>query len=243
MNKCGIITQARIGSTRLPAKILKQLQGKTVLEHHLTRLKWSTVPIHVATTHENGSEHIIAICEQMQVPIYQGSTDDVLARFYHCAKNFDLDVIIRVTSDCPLIDGALIDQALRHYLDTSDPLLYLSNGLIRTFPRGFDFEIFSFQLLEKAFLDAKEKSEREHVTPYLYNGKNTAIRTEPYKYIEDKSYYRITLDTEDDFRLLRILFEQYQCASQGYREILHILDTHPELANINCNVKQKSLHD
>ena len=238
---CGIITQARLGSTRLPGKVLKELNGKPVLWHHLQRLKWSNLPVFVATTHEEGFEDIVAICKQVDVPYFQGSTTDVLSRFYHCAQQYALDVIVRVTSDCPLVDGCLIADVVGDYLARSDDSLYLSNGLSRTFPRGFDFEVFSMGLLTEAYEQGQQSFEREHVTPYLYRGNHEHITVENVAFERDASAYRITLDTEEDFKLLKVLFNEFACQTKDHKEIISVLESHPYLQTINSSVKQKTL--
>ena len=121
----------------------------------------------------------------------------------------------------------------------NDANLYLSNTLTRTFPRGFDFEIFSATALAEAYSQATELSEREHVTPYLYTGKDAHIRLSNISYPQDKSHYRITLDTIQDFRLIKILIEEYGAESLDHQQIISILDDNPELAVINRDVKQR----
>ena len=165
MTRVGIITQARTGSTRLPGKVLQEVGGKTLLEHHLTRLLASGLPVYVATTTDPADDPIVEIAERLGCGVHRGSEDDVLARFHDTAVAFGLDVIVRVTSDCPLVDGDLIASAVEQYVAAEDPWLYLSNTQIRTFPRGFDFEIFGIGALAMAHSQAKGGPLREHVTP------------------------------------------------------------------------------
>ena len=238
---CGIISQARVGSTRLPGKVLKTLGTRSVLEHHLAGLSRAGLPVVVATTHEPDAERIHAICAAAGVQSFAGESEDVLSRYYHCAKEHGFQVVVRVTSDCPLIDGQLIRRGLEEYLARDDPELYLSNSLKRSFPRGFDFEIFSFELLERAFRLATDPAEREHVTPYLYCGKDPGIRLANVGRGVDASRYRVTLDTQDDLRLLERMVSTHGAHQMDAEGIITLLDTHPELVAINAHVEQKKL--
>jgi spore coat polysaccharide biosynthesis protein SpsF len=240
-NKIGIITQARTTSTRLPRKVLLEVVGKTILEHHIDRLKLSNYPVYVATSTNTTDNVIVAICENVEVPYYRGSELDVLSRYYGCAKKFDLDIIVRVTSDCPLIDGELIKEAIATYLSQPENS-YLSNSLERSYPRGFDFEVFSFDALERANKNATEIFEREHVTPYIRNTeKNKNVTLMNFKRLKDASKYRITLDEEDDWKLIKELIEKYQASSKKAEEIISILETHNYLYEMNAHVEQKKI--
>ncbi|MDD4975389.1 MAG: glycosyltransferase family protein [Bacteriovorax sp.] len=237
----GIISQARTTSTRLPRKVLMKLDGITILEHHLNRLKWSNLPVFVATTINKSDNEIVSLCEKLSVPYHRGSEDDVLSRFYECAVKYNLDVIVRVTSDCPLIDGNLIREGVDKYLATGFET-YVSNCIERTYPRGFDFEVFSFKALEKAFKNANEKFEREHVTPFIRNSdKNENISIINLLRAKNAGQFRITLDEEDDFKLIKMLIENYHLADKKAEEIITFLETHPEVANINAHVEQKKV--
>ena len=167
--KIGVITQARTGSNRLPGKILLKAAGKTLLAHHLQRLKSSSWTTIVATTTEPEDRKIVQICQSENVDYYRGSHLDVLDRYYKCAVSFDLDVVIRCTSDCPFVDSQMIEDALAIYLSTqSYQQVYLSNVISRNYPKGADFEIFSIQALTEAYESAVVDMDREHVTPYRY---------------------------------------------------------------------------
>ncbi|MEW6618230.1 MAG: glycosyltransferase family protein [bacterium] len=235
--KVSIITQARITSTRLPAKVLKTIKGKSLLAYHIQRAKWSGLPIIVATTLKN-NESIIEECNLLKTPYFRGDEDDVLSRYYHCARENQIDTIIRITSDCPLIDGYLVREGYEEYKRLK--VDYLSNSIERTFPRGLDFEIFSFEALELAYKNAKELFEREHVTPYIWKSNPNLFRIKNFLFRLNKSGYRITVDTEKDFEVIKILIEDYGADQKGYEEIIEILDKHPEIVKINENVKQKN---
>ena len=234
----GIITQARTTSTRLPAKVLLEAGGKTMLQHHIDRIRQSGYSPYIATTTNATDDAIVAFAEEEGIPFHRGSEQDVLGRFYECATKFGLKKIVRVTSDCPLIDGKLLGQAIAQYLSYADDSVYLSNALERTFPRGMDFEIFSYDLLEKAFFAAQKPQEREHVTPWLYH-QNPTVIIHHFKQKEDHSAYRITLDTPDDFNLIRLLIEQEKAHTLNVAQIVSLLEKHPEWVAINAHIEQK----
>ncbi|WP_026464836.1 cytidylyltransferase domain-containing protein [Adhaeribacter aquaticus] len=239
--KIGIITQARMTSSRLPGKVLLPVNNIPVLQYHLQRLQESKLPIFIATTINATDDPIVAFAEQQNIPVFRGDEQNVLSRYYGCAIEHQLDIIIRVTSDCPLIDGNIIATAAQEYVKKKDNFLYLSNCLERTFPRGFDFEIFSFTLLKEAFQQAKLPAELEHVTPYINQNKSGRVHFQHVTQEKDKSHYRITLDTPEDFELIKILIEQYQAHNLPVAEIIQILDNHPELVEINAQVEQKKI--
>jgi spore coat polysaccharide biosynthesis protein SpsF len=235
----GIISQARMTSTRLPGKVLLPINQRPVLQYHLDRLKQSGYPIFLAITNNATDDPLAAFGREHQVPVYRGDEQHVLRRYYEAARAFNLDVIVRVTSDCPLIDGGLLRQGIQEYVESKDSGLYLSNCLLRTFPRGLDFEIFSFALLQEAFHQATTAGELEHVTPYINQNKSGHVRFRHLTQAEDKSQYRVTLDTPEDFDLIRILIADYQAHQLTAREIGQLLDAHPELVRINAMVEQK----
>ena len=171
--KIVIVTQARIGSSRLPGKVLKKVDDKhTLLSLHLERLKKSKLASSfvVATTKEEGAEEIITIAKAANMKSYQGSVDDVLDRFYQAVATENPDYVVRVTSDCPLIDAELLDKAIDKAV--TEQLDYLM--LDENFPNGIDVEVISFKSLKEAWKNAKLPSEREHVTPYVRN--NSTIK-------------------------------------------------------------------
>ncbi len=241
MLNTGIITQARMTSTRLPGKILLSTGGKTILDHHLNRLTWSKIPVYIATTINSNDQPIVDLADSLGIPFYRGDEHHVLKRFYECAEKFKLEVIVRVTSDCPLIDGHIIADGLTQYLKLRDKNVYYSNSLVRTFPRGLDFEIFSFDQLKTAYINASLESDTEHVTPYINQNRSHTTVIVNHTSIENYSDFRWTLDTEDDWRLLKTLFDDYKVADLPYSEILKIVLQHPELTTINNHIKQKEI--
>lgn len=241
--KIGIIIQARLGSTRLPKKILKDLSGKSVLEHVVDRMKRveDISEVVVATTTESRDDELCEFLSQKQIKYYRGSENHVLSRFYETAKEFDFDVVVRITSDCPLIDPKVTKQIIDYYLSESYDMVTNGGADIsnRTFPRGFDTSVFSFGVLEEAFLKATTNREFEHVTPYIYDNKHVGY----FKNEQDYSKYRLTLDTPEDFKLINCIYENLYNDNNffGLEEIVNFLTENPHLRLINSNIKQKEV--
>ncbi|MEQ1586324.1 MAG: glycosyltransferase family protein [Cyclobacteriaceae bacterium] len=241
MPKVGIITQARMTSTRLPGKILLKANNKTVLEHHVNRLAWSQIPIFVATTTNIFDDPVVNISNSLGLSCFRGDENNVLERFHGCAVENQIEVIIRVTSDCPLIDGNIIREGLSQYLNLNNPSVYYSNCLARTYPRGLDFEIFSFDLLREAYLHATLDTDKEHVTPYINQNRSGRTVIVDHLSKEDFSHLRWTLDTYEDWTLIKSLFEQHNAELLPYSDLLQIIETNPELATLNNQIKQKEI--
>lgn len=239
--KVGVISQARMTSTRLPGKVLLQAGGKTMLQHHIDRLQEAGLEVHIATTTNTSDDPIAAYAKATGIPCFRGDEQNVLSRYYGCAKAHQLDVIVRVTSDCPLVDGKLVAEAVQQYLAADDEALYLSNALERTFPRGFDFEIFSFKLLEDAYLNASLPEQLEHVTPYINQNKSGQVKLQHITRQENASQFRITLDTAEDLKLITLLIEQYHAETLSGEEIISLLEAHPDLCKINAHIEQKKI--
>jgi len=237
----GIITQARMTSTRLPGKVFKEINNKSLLQYHIERLQKMGFEICIATTINDSDNIIVEYATEKNILYHRGSEHNVLSRYYEAALKFKFDTIIRVTSDCPLIDPHLIRNALEKYIQLNNVNLYMSNGLERTFARGFDFEIFSFQQLEQAYKNAKEESDLEHVTPYIWKNKSGNTELYTIKQIPNNSHLRITVDTPEDFDLIKVLIEKYKANELPYNEIEDILNEHPELIAINKHIEQKKV--
>lgn len=237
----GIITQARMTSTRLPGKIFKQVNNKSLLQYHVDRLKQTGFDITIATTTNSTDDCVCDFAVSQNIHCYRGSENNVLSRYYEAAKKYGYDIIIRVTSDCPLIDPHLIRNSVEKYLKLNNQNLYMSNGIERTFARGFDFEIFSFSSLKEAFDNAFEESDLEHVTPYIWKNKSGKIEFHHIKQSFNNSGLRITVDTSEDFELIKILIEKYNATALSYFEIEAILKTHPELTALNFHIEQKKI--
>ena len=237
--KVGIISQARMSSSRLPGKVLKKSNGLTLLHYHLQRLRKSGYPVFIATTKNITDDPIVDFCNNNFVEFSRGDEQNVLERFYECALKYDLSVIVRVTSDCPLIDGEMIADAVDNYLNFKSTNLYYSNCIERTYPRGFDFEIFTFDMLKEAFEKSNTQSEKEHVTPFFYQNKSKEFTLLHYRSSENHSNFRITVDTEEDFELMNLLIEKYNCAEKSGLEIIEILKKNPQLSKLNEHIEQK----
>ena len=243
MNSAGIISQVRMGSTRLPGKVLLPAAGRPLLDYHVARLTQSGLPLYLATTTEPADDALAAYAETRGLPYHRGSETDVLARYYETAVKFGLDVVVRVTSDCPLVDGPFIGAAVARYLIDADPLAFRSNSIIRSFPRGLDFEIFSMQMLAEAYERATSPYEREHVTPYLKTSPATAGRVLNVDEVwpgGDFSRFRITLDTPADYEVLRRLIEEHHADQLALPALLALLAAHPEIMTLNAGVEQKT---
>ena len=207
-----IVTQARIGSTRLPGKVLKEVNGKTLLQIHLERIKKCTKAnaIIVATTVNEEDAIIYNNAKKWGFSAFRGSELNVLERFYEAVKDQNADWIVRVTSDCPLLDPKLVDDVIT-YAQNHD-YDYVSNGLIEHFPDGQDVEVFKFSALENAWKNAKLPSELEHVTPYIINNSDVRggklFKGKNYSCEKDYSHIRMTVDEPRDFELMDYLIQK-----------------------------------
>jgi spore coat polysaccharide biosynthesis protein SpsF len=241
--KVGVVTQARTGSTRLPGKVLLTAAGRTMLDHHLDRLVARGLDVYVATTDLEADDSVADLAQRRDVPVFRGSEDDVLSRFAGCARTYDLDVVVRVTSDCPLIDGAVVAEGVARFLQLREEHgdVYLSNTLERTYPRGFDFEVFTATALARADREATTPGDREHVTPWLYAGPHRLPHVAQVRRAVDRSRYRVTLDTVEDLEVLRRLFDEHGAAALDCDGIVQVLDAHPELVALNAGVTQRGI--
>lgn len=243
MARVGVITQARMTSTRLPGKVMIEVAGQTLLDHHLDRLAWSGLPVLVATTTNDVDDPIVELARGRGLGVHRGSEQDVLARFHECAEVYSLDVVVRVTSDCPLVDGHVVADVVERFTARNSEWLYLSNGLERTFPRGLDVEVFSAAALADAHRSAKDPAQREHVTPYLYRQNHPRMSVEHVYAQLDGSRFRITLDTADDLEVIRRLIEDHAAQRLAYADLVAVLEQHPEITTLNTHVEQKRLPD
>ncbi len=226
-------------STRLPGKVLKEINNRPLLDYHIMRLLKTGFEIIIATTTNQSDDCICDYAVQHNIKYYRGSELNVLSRFYEAALKYNLNVIVRATSDCPLIDPELIKLNVEKYIILNNPNVYMSNSLERTFARGFDFEIFSFDALKEAYTNARNDSDLEHVTPYIWKNKSGKIEFMHIRQEMDNSRFRITVDTKEDFDLVKLLIERYKADELSYSKIEDILDQHPELVEINSHIGQK----
>jgi spore coat polysaccharide biosynthesis protein SpsF len=204
-----LITQARVGSTRFPDKVTKRLAHTTLLGLHLERVIKTQLATDfcVATTHETGVEKIIDSATSVGVKTFQGSLNDVLDRFYQASLIYRPKYVVRVTSDCPLLDPELIDQVVKLLIDNEAD--YAANILVEEFPDGQDVEVFTFKALEKAWKEAKLTSEREHVTPFIRNNSDVKggklFKAVHYNAPDNFNHIRMTVDEPKDLETIKHL--------------------------------------
>jgi spore coat polysaccharide biosynthesis protein SpsF len=237
------IIQARMGSTRLPGKVLKDLEGDTVLARVLARAKRATAinEVIVATSDAAGDDVIVAECKRLQTKVFRGDEKDVLDRYYRAAQLFKAEVVVRITADCPLIDPELVGETVKKFLEARPD--YASNALERTYPRGLDTEVFSMKALDRAWSKATEAYQRSHVTPFLYQ--NPAMfNVLALKGEKDYSGLRWTLDTSEDLEFLRAVYARFPGRDDfGWRDVLSLLGREPKLTELNRDVAQKDMHE
>lgn len=240
--KVAAIIQARMGSTRLPGKVLKKVLGKPLLKYQLDRVSRSNYidEILVATTEQHQDSKIVSLCQMMQIPYYRGSETDVLERYYEAACHMKADVVVRLTSDCPIIDPIQIDKVIKSYFLHQHPLQFSSNVLRRTLPRGMDTEVFSFQALEKAQEKVTSKTDREHVTRYMIQNPQEFNLTNVSN-SKNYSHHRWTVDTIEDFTLIKQIIETLYPHNPEFtlEDTLQLLDKFPEWQLINTHIQQK----
>ena len=218
---------------------MKTVLGKPLLGYLLERLLRARLAdkVVVATTINDTDQPVVDYCKSLGVSCFRGSEDDVLSRYYSAAIEQAADVIVRVTGDCPLMDPAIIDATIATYHNAYPKYEYVSNTGDRSFPRGMDVEVFSFKALEEAHKEAKTPYEREHVTPYIYG--------HPEKYRVTGVSNRWTVDTPEDFELVRRLLEKIYPERPEFsvHDLFAALHDHPELRYINSTIKQKGCCD
>ena len=236
-----------MGSTRLPGKVLRMLEGSSVLAHVIARV--SGCPrvdrVVVATTDQPGDDAVALESRAWSADVFRGSEDDVLSRYYGAARATSADVVVRVTSDCPLFDGSLLTRMLAEFFGAAgaqDQADYLSNTLIRSYPRGLDTEIFTFDALARAHREAGKLYQREHVTPYIWQNPQL-FRLRNFAGEQDLSHHRWTLDTEADWTLIQAVYSALGQEGRSFStdDVLRLLTSRPELVRINADVPQKRL--
>jgi len=242
------IIQARMSSSRLPKKVLRKINEKPMLEYVIKQTLASKYikNVIIATTLEKEDMEIVEYCKKNNLKYFRGSKNDLLDRYYKCAKKFKCNMIIRITSDCPMIDPEIIDKVIKKFLDNSRD--YVSNNIEKikgvwenstcNFPQGMTVEVSSLKVLEKAWKEAKKPSEREHVFPYiqfnpqLFNVSNLKMR-------KDFSNIRCTVDKMNDLRFIRSLYSKLENKDDvvKIKNIIQIIDKYPELVKINNKTK------
>lgn len=234
------IIQGRMTSSRLPGKILKDIAGQPMLGWVVERVRIAkTVHIVVvATTSDPSDDPVAEYCEQKGFTLYRGSLFDVLDRFYQAARRHSADIVVRVTADCPLIDPVVIDRTVNALIETGAD--FSANRLPppwkRTYPIGLDTEVCTFAALERAWHEANEPHQREHVLPYLYDTPGR-FKVQVVDAEQDFGHLRWTVDTPQDLVVVRRLFELLDGRRDfTWQDVLAIWQAHPELAEINADV-------
>lgn len=237
-----VIVQARMGSTRLPGKVLLPIEGRPMLSYQIERLRRCrrVERIVVATSVLPADDAIAAFCEQESVDVARGSESDVLGRFAAAAQAFEASVVVRVTADCPLIEPALVDEAVARFSEGDCD--YLSNMIEPSWPYGMAVEVMSRRALDEAAAQATDPAEREHVTPFLY-WRPQHYRIQSISRRPDLSAQRWTVDTPEDFELVsRILRALYPSRPEfTLDDVLDVLAQHPDWVEINRHVAQKNV--
>ena len=237
------IIQARMGSTRLPGKVLMQICGRSMLDWVVTRTLHARMldEVVVATTDSPADDAIVAECAQLGVPVFRGSEEDVLDRYHRAAEAYDAETVVRITSDCPLIDPEVVDLVVQAFRDTAPD--YAGNALERWFPRGLDCEAMSSAALMTAWRDARQPYERTHVTPYIYQHPEL-FRLASVRAPSNHGALRWTVDTVEDLEFVRAVYAGIQTTDAiSYHDVLDLLQVQPKLAEINQGVRQKRLSD
>ena len=225
-----------MGSTRLPGKVLKDIAGRPMLSYQMERLRRvkRAERIVVATTDQPADDAVERFCQKEKIACVRGSEHDVLARYHLAIERFPADVVVRITADCPLIDPAIVDEAIAAYEPD-----YVSNMLEITYPYGMAVEVFSAQALREAHREAKDPAEREHVTPFIWR-RPQRYRLKSLTMAPTLSHHRWTVDTPEDFELVSRLLKTLK-PHFTLQDVLAVLDEHPDWCAINAHVEQKAL--
>ena len=230
------IVQARMGSSRLPGKVLKIISGTALIEILLKRLTESQLlkTIVVATSENDENDVLCSELDQLGFSYYRGSETDVLRRFYETAVHYKADVIVRITGDCPLIDPIIVDNVIKNYIQNS--VDYASNINPPTYPDGLDVEVFSMSALERAHIAATTAFDREHVTPYIRNGDFAKINL---THKDDLSDFRLTVDELNDLHLMENIFTHFSPNIYfGFESVVNYLQNSPEIRELNQEIKR-----
>ena len=235
----GVILQARMGSSRLPGKVLMKINGLSSIEFQINRIKQAkrVNKIILATTDEAQDDPIEELCQLNDILVFRGSENDVLERYYECAKIHKLSTIVRLTADCPLVDPKIIDIAINEFL--KNKVDYCSNTVppeSSQWPDGSDVEVFSFCALEKAFSEAKTKEDREHVTFYFWKNNSKKFKTLQVSNYKDWSNYRYTIDYPEDYEAVKLIVKEFFNDNKidfTTEDIIGLLEKRPDIVNLN----------
>jgi spore coat polysaccharide biosynthesis protein SpsF len=240
-NNLNIVTviQARTGSSRLPNKIFLPLADKPLLYRMFERVAASKLAgtIVIATTTDKSDNKVEELCKDYNMLFYRGDQTDLLDRHYQAAKLFNANAVVKIPSDCPLIDPDVIDKVLQYYLDNSDSFDYVSNLHPATYPDGNDVEIMSMKALEEAWTNANRSLEREHTTPYFWENPDK-FRIGNVEWETGLNYsmsHRFTIDYEKDYNFIKLVYDELYPINNIFtlKDILNLLDKKPEIKKIN----------
>ena len=241
--KIAAIVAARMGSSRLPDKVLRPILGIPILELIVKRLQGCRLltEVVIATSEHPRDAVIIKFAQERGFPVGAGPEQDVLGRYYKVAQSRQVDLIVRITGDCPLIDPEVTDSVIKRHLENENAD-FTSNVVERTFPRGFDTEVITFSCLKRLYEEAREEVYREHVTNYLYDYPEKFLIQSVTSPV-DHSSLRICVDTEEDFQLVSKIYEALYRKNPhfGFNEIIQLVNDRPELKKINAVVEQKRI--
>ncbi len=241
MPKTIAIIQARLGSNRLPEKVLKNIIGRPMIEHVVERTIRAQLvdKVVVATTNTPQDDRLASFCESKDWNIFRGSENDVLDRYWRCAKHYQADQVVRITSDCPMISPEIIDRVIEKQLTCESSDYSCNFHPERKFPRGLDVECFAFSALDRVNKLAIEPNLREHVTLMIYR-RTDLFTVSGFGCREDLSHWRWTVDTPDDLKLIRTIFSHFDHNRFTWREAAQAIHDHPYWRSINQHINQKA---
>jgi spore coat polysaccharide biosynthesis protein SpsF len=237
-----VVIQARTGSSRLPGKVMLPAAGSTVLARMLERVRAASMPteVAVATTERPEDEVIVDVAHALDTACIRGHATDLLDRHVTAARVFDADIVVKIPSDCPLIDPATIDRVIGAYLAHAEagPIDYVSNLHPPSWPDGFDVEVMSREALELAYREARRPLDREHTTPFLWDnpGRFAIANVTWGRHYDASSLYRLTLDYLEDYQVIRDVFEELWSPYRHFTldNILELLVERPQIAARNA---------
>jgi len=237
------IIQARTGSTRLPNKVLKLLNEKPMIWHICDRLKHSNLinKIVIATTDNRKDDKLDKWAAENNIACIRGSENNVLSRYFKAATDVKADIIVRITADDPFKDIAIIDKVIDMLIN--EELDFACNNFPPSFPEGLDAEVFTYLALKDAFENSNDDFEKEHVTQYFYRNP-VKFKIKNYSNKEDFSNLRLTVDTENDFKLAEEIYNRLYTINNffGFDEILSLAKSNPDLFNINNNEDRSEMY-
>jgi len=239
------IIQARVGSTRLPGKVLLDVGGRSVLARVIERVRRFTMidEMIVATSDQDTDNAIIEECDRIGAASFRGSESDVLARFLGAAKATDASICVRLTADCPLLDPSVSDSIISLFVEANGAADYASNKIPQSFPRGLDTEVFSLDALERAARRARQTYERVHVTAYMYRHPEIFSLMSVTSDI-DRADWRWTVDTPEDLEFVREVYRRMDERGEfSWHDVVRLLEEEPSLLWINSHVRQKDVDE